>query len=51
MSDFVYEPILNLGVGPEEAPPSFRLLTKDFVSTFQAAGSTFLKVEPEGLTM
>jgi fumarate hydratase class I len=32
-------------------PTPYRLLTTDFVSTFEAAGQTFLKVEPEALTL
>jgi fumarate hydratase class I len=35
--------------GHHETP--YRLLTKDFVSTFEAQGRTFLKVEPEALTL
>lgn len=29
----------------------YELVTKDYVSTFEAAGKTFLKVEPEGLRL
>src|SRR5215213_9752185 len=36
-------------VGPDETP--YRLLTTDGVSTFEAAGNTFLRVEPEALTL
>jgi fumarate hydratase, class I len=46
MSDFQYQDILPLA--KDDAP--YRLLTKDHVSTFEAAGKTFLKVEPEALT-
>lgn len=44
---FTYTDILPLG--HDETP--FRLLTRDFVSTFEAMGQTFLKVEPEALTL
>jgi fumarate hydratase class I len=47
MTDFQFQDLLPLG--KDETP--YRLLTKDFVSTFEAAGRTFLQVEPEGLTL
>jgi fumarate hydratase class I len=47
MSDFQFQDMLPLG--KDETP--YRLLTKDHVSTFEAAGKTFLKVEPAALTM
>ncbi|MEM9610402.1 MAG: fumarate hydratase, partial [Actinomycetota bacterium] len=47
MADFAYAPILPLG---EDTTP-YRLLTTDGVSTVEAAGRTFLQVEPEVLTM
>jgi fumarate hydratase class I len=47
MSDFAFQELLPLG--PDETP--YRLLTTDHVSTFEAAGRTFLKVEPEALTL
>ncbi|HSN97881.1 MAG TPA: fumarate hydratase [Candidatus Nanopelagicales bacterium] len=47
MSDFIYQDLLPIGA---DATP-YRLLTKDHVSTFEAAGQTFLKVEPEALTL
>ena len=47
MPDFVYQDMLPLGADPTP----YRLLTTDFVSTFEAAGQTFLKVEPEALTL
>lgn len=47
MSDFQYQDMLPLG--KDETP--YRLLTKDHVSTIEAAGRTFLKVEPEGLSL
>ena len=43
---FQYQDILPLG--KDETP--YRLLTKDGVSTFEADGKTFLKVEPSALT-
>jgi fumarate hydratase class I len=36
---------------PHHEQPAFRLLTSDYVSTFEAQGHTFLKVEPEALTL
>jgi fumarate hydratase class I len=47
MSEFEYQDMLPLGA--DETP--YRLLTKDGVSTFEAAGTTFLRVEPEVLTL
>jgi fumarate hydratase class I len=47
MSDFQYQDLLPLG--PDATP--YRKLTSDHVSTFEAAGRTFLKVEPEALTL
>jgi fumarate hydratase class I len=47
MSDFQFQDILPLG--KDETP--YRLLTTDHVSTFEAAGKTFLQVEPAGLTL
>jgi fumarate hydratase class I len=45
--DFRFQEILPLG--HDETP--FRKLTSDHVSTFDAAGSTFLRVEKEALTL
>jgi fumarate hydratase class I len=45
MTDFTYQEILPLG--KDETP--YRLVSKDFVSTFEAAGKTFLRVLPEAL--
>src|SRR5262245_24839296 len=45
--EFTYTEMLPLG---EDTTP-YRLLTTDGVSTFEAAGQTFLKVEPEALTL
>ncbi len=42
-----YEEILPLS--HDETP--YRLITKDHVSTFSAAGQTFLRVEPEALSL
>ncbi|HEX7095535.1 MAG TPA: fumarate hydratase [Acidimicrobiales bacterium] len=47
MSGFAYQELLPLG--PDETP--YRLLTTDYVSTFTGGGHTFLKVEPEALTL
>ncbi|WP_324290049.1 fumarate hydratase [Pyxidicoccus sp. MSG2] len=47
MNDFQFQEMLPLG--KDETP--FKLLTKDHVSTFEAAGRTFVQVEPEGLTL
>ena len=47
MSDFAYQDLLP--IGHDDTP--YRLLTRDLVSTFDAAGRRFLKVEPEALTL
>jgi len=47
MPEFEFSEILPLG----DDPTPYRLLTKDFVSTVDVGGRTFLKVEPEGLTL
>jgi fumarate hydratase class I len=47
VTDFAYQELFPLG--PDETP--YRLLTTEGVSTFDAAGATFLKVEPEVLTL
>jgi fumarate hydratase class I len=47
MSDFQFQDMLPLGA--DETP--YRKLTSDHVSTFEAAGKTFLRVEPEALTL
>ena len=47
MSDFQYQDLLPLG--HDESP--YRKLTSDYVSTMQAAGRTFVQVEPEALTL
>jgi len=47
MVDFRYQELLPLG--HDDAP--YRKLTGSHVSTFDAAGKTFLRVEPEALTL
>ena len=47
MPDFEYTDLLPLG--PDETP--YRLLTTEGVSTVEAAGRTFLQVEPEALRL
>ncbi|HEX4338953.1 MAG TPA: fumarate hydratase [Polyangiaceae bacterium] len=47
MPDFQFQEILPLG--KDETP--YRLLTKDHVSTFSAAGKDFVSVEPEALRL
>lgn len=47
MSAFTYQDMLPLG---EDTTP-YRLLTNEHVSTFEAGGKTFLKIEPEALTL
>ncbi len=46
-SDFDFTPILPLG---KDTTP-YTKLSGDFVSTFEAAGETFLKVDPAGMTL
>jgi fumarate hydratase class I len=47
MADFLFQELLPLGA--DDTP--YRLLTKDHVSTFEAAERTFLSVEPAALTL
>src|SRR5678816_4394593 len=47
MPDFQFQDILPLG--KDETP--YRLVTRDHVSTFDAAGKRFVKVEPEALRL
>jgi fumarate hydratase class I len=47
MKDFQYQDLLPLG----DDPTPYRLLSTEGVSTLQAAGRTFLQVEPEALTL
>ncbi len=47
MTEFQFQDILELG---QDTSP-YKQITGDYVSTFQAAGQTFLRVEPEALTL
>src|SRR5882724_11283451 len=47
MSGFQYQDMLPTAA--DDTP--FRLLSRDYVSSFEAAGQRFLKVEPEALTL
>src|SRR5215218_2979320 len=47
MTEFAFQDPLPLGT--DETP--YRLLSRELVSTFEAAGRTFLRVEPEALTL
>ncbi len=47
MADFSYSDLLPLG--PDTT--TYRKITSDHVSTFEAAGRTFVQVEPEGLRL
>jgi fumarate hydratase class I len=47
MTDFAFTPLLPLG--KDEATP-YRRITTEHVSTFEAAGRTFLRVDPAALT-
>src|SRR6478735_3533491 len=47
MPEFEFTELLPLG--PDTTP--YRQLTTDFVSTFETPAGTFLKVEPEALTL
>ncbi len=47
MVDFAYQEMLP--VGSDDTP--YRLLTADYVSTFEAGGRRFLQVDPEALTL
>jgi fumarate hydratase class I len=47
MSEPTYEDLLPLG--PDSTP--YRVITRDYISAFEARGRTFLEVEPEGLTL
>ena len=48
MPTFAYEELLPLG---HDDKTPYRLLTSDGVSTFEAAGKSFVKVEPSALTL
>src|SRR6476646_1580789 len=45
--EFAYQEML--AVGPDDTP--YRLLSADYVSTFEAGGRRFLQVDPEALTL
>ncbi len=47
MTDFAFQDLLPLGADPT----AYRLLTTDHVSSFEALGRSFLRVEPEALTL
>jgi fumarate hydratase, class I len=47
VAEFAYQDILPLGA--DETP--YRLLTGDYVTTFEAGGRRFLQVDPEALTL
>jgi fumarate hydratase class I len=47
MTDFAYQELLPLGADDTQ----YRLLTTDGVSTFDAGGERFLRVEPEAITL
>jgi fumarate hydratase class I len=47
MTDFAYQELLPLG--PDETP--YRLLSTDGVSTFEAGGERFLRVDPAAITL
>jgi fumarate hydratase class I len=47
MSEFQYQDMLP--IGPDQT--QYRLLTTDGISTFEAAGATFVRVAPEILTL
>jgi fumarate hydratase class I len=47
MVEFAYQELLPLGTDDT----AYRKLTSDYVSSFEAGGHTFLKVEPEALTL
>lgn len=47
MSDFPFTPLLPLG----EDTTTYRKLSSDHVSTFEAQGKRFLQVDPAGLTL
>ncbi len=52
MSEFQYEELLPIGHGQGHADETpYRLLTSDYVSTFEANGKTFLNVDPRALTL
>src|SRR6478736_8203174 len=48
MPDFTFQPMLPLG---EDKTTPYRLLSTGHVSTFEAQGQRFLKVDPEGVRL
>jgi fumarate hydratase class I len=50
MPEFTYSDLLPLGVGQAD-DITYRKITGDYVSTFEAGGRTFLQVDPEGLRL
>ena len=52
MADFAFTELLPVGGDLVDGEPTpYRLLTTDHVSTFEAGGERFLRVEPEALTL
>src|SRR5436309_1385506 len=47
MADFAYQDLLPLG--PDDTP--YRCLTTDYVSTFAADGTSFVRVDPAALRL
>jgi fumarate hydratase, class I len=47
-SEFEFQELLPVA---EDTATPYRLLTRDYVSSFEAVGKTFLRVEPEALTV
>jgi fumarate hydratase class I len=47
MTERTYQELLPLG--PDTTP--YRVVTRDYISTFEAKGRTFLEIEPEALTL
>ena len=47
MAIFKYQPMLPLA----EESTAYRLITKDFVSSFESMGRSFVKVEPEAIRL
>ena len=50
MPEFAYTDLLPLGIGAADEI-TYRKITGDYVSTFEAGGRTFLQVDPEGLRL
>ena len=47
MPDFLYSDLLPV----TESEITYRRITEDYVSVFEANGKSFLQVEPEGLRL